>query len=378
MNIRQVPLLNLRALHAPVRAEILTALERVFDSQAFILGGEVAELEREIAAYCQAPHAVGCASGTDALILALRAAGIGPGDAVLTTPFSFFATASAIHLVGARPVFADIDRTTWNLSPASATAAAARPQPAPIKAMIPVHLFGGCADMDPLLELAAAQGWTVIEDAAQAIGATYRQGRRAAGMADYGCLSFFPSKNLGGLGDGGLVTARSEPGAGRLTMLRGHGSRRKYVHELVGYNSRLDTLQAAALRVKLRYLDRETAGRQDNAARYRELLAGVRQVRTPAPAPWQTRHVYNQFVIAAERRDELKEDLARRGVGTEIYYPVPLHLQPCFAALGYRAGDFPESEQASAEVLALPVHSALDPEDVAYVAAAIKDFYDGK
>ena len=370
-------MLNLQALHAPVRAEILAALERVFDSQAFILGDEVRILEQQIAAYCQAPHAVGCASGTDALILALAAAGIGPGDLVVTTPFSFFATASAIYRVGARPVFADIDPATFNLSPEALAGVARRGQPQRIKAVIPVHLFGGCADMDPLLELAAAHAWTVIEDGAQAIGATYR-GRPAMSMGAFGCLSFFPTKNLGGLGDAGMVTALDHGAAQRLRALRVHGSTRKYFHETVGYNSRLDTLQAAALGVKLRYLDAETAGRQGNAVRYRELLADCAEVTTPSPAPWQTRHVYNQFVIRAERRDELKRYLGDEGIGTEIYYPLPLHLQPCFADLGYRPGDFPQSEQAAADVLALPVHSALSGEELEYVAERIRGFYEGK
>ena len=372
---RRVPLLNLQALHAPVRAEILAALGRAFDSQAFILGEEVRLLEQEIAAYCQAPHAVGCASGTDALILALAAAGIEPGDRVVTTPFSFFATASAIHRVGARPVFADIDPVTFNLSPEALAEPARREKG--IKAVIPVHLFGGCADMDPVLELAAAHGWTVIEDGAQAIGAAYR-GRPAMSMGAFGCLSFFPSKNLGALGDAGMVTTLDHGAAQKLRALRMHGSTRKYFHETVGYNSRLDTLQAAALRVKLAYLDAETAGRQANAARYRELLADCREVATPVSAPWQTRHVYNQFVIRAERRNELKLYLEDVGIGTEIYYPLPLHLQPCFAHLNYQAGDFPVSERAAAEVLALPVHSALAGEELEYVAEWIHAFYEGR
>ena len=375
--VRQVPLLDLRALHQPLRSEILAALERVFDSQNFILGEDVHHLERQIAAYCGVAHAVGCASGTDALVLALAASGIGPGDGVLTTPFSFFATASAIHRVGATPVFADIDPVTFNLDPAAAGEVARRRHgPGEIKAVIPVHLYGGTADMDATLTLAGAQGWSVIEDAAQAIGAEDR-GRRAAGLGRFGCLSFFPSKNLGGLGDGGMITARDEAGAARLRSLRQHGSTRKYYHETIGYNSRLDSLQAAALSVKLGRLDAETAGRQRNAARYSEILAGT-PVLTPRPAPFQTRHVFNQYVIRAPRRDALKSYLGEQGIGTEIYYPLPLHLQECFAALGHRAGDFPESEAAAGEVLALPVHSALTAEDLEYVAAAIGNFYVGK
>jgi dTDP-4-amino-4,6-dideoxygalactose transaminase len=374
MSARQVPLLNLQALHAPMRAEMLAAFERVFDSQGFILGEDVARLEREIGAYTGAPFAVGCASGTDALILALKAAGIEPGDRVLTTPFSFFATASSIHLVGARPVFADIDPATFNLSPEAVAHAAGR-GPA-LKAVIPVHLYGGCADMDPILTLAGEHGWTVIEDGAQAIGATYR-GRPALSIGRFGCLSFFPSKNLGGVGDGGMITALDRADAQSLRAWRVHGSTRKYYHDTVGYNSRLDTLQAAALSVKLRYLDAETTGREANAARYRELLAGS-DVTLPQPAPWQTRHVYNQFVIRAPRRDELKAFLAGQGIGTEIYYPLPLHLQQCFAGLGYQPGDFPESERAAAEVLALPIHSALTDEDLVYVSDRIRGFYEGR
>ena len=368
--MRQVPLLDLKALHAPVRTEILAAIERVFDSQSFVLGEPVTLLENAIGTYCRAPYAVGCASGTDALILALTAAGVQPGDQVLTTPFSFFATASAIHHVRAVPVFADIDPATFNLDPQAAEAC-----PSSIKAVIPVHLFGGCADMDPLLKLARHRGWRVIEDAAQAIGAGHRQGH-AASLGDFGCLSFFPSKNLGGLGDGGMVTCLDAADRQRLVALRNHGSTRKYFHETVGYNSRLDTLQAAALLVKLRHLDAETAARQANAARYTELLAGLPVV-TPPTASYQTRHVFNQFVIRAPRRDELKQYLASRGIGTEIYYPLPLHLQECFRHLGYAAGAFPVSEEAARQVLALPIHSALSDEDLEWVARAIRAFYDG-
>ncbi len=369
---RAVPLLNLQALHAPLRREILAELERVFDSQAFVLGEDVRLFEHEIAAYCQAPHAVGCASGTDALILSLVAAGVGPGDRVITTPFSFFATASAIHHVGAVPVFADIDPVTYNLDPQALTAVARRTPG--VKAVIPVHLFGGCADIKPILALAAESGWRVIEDGAQAIGAAYR-GLPALTLGDFGCLSFFPSKNLGGLGDGGMIIVRRPEDAQRLRSLRVHGSTVKYFHETVGYNSRLDTLQAAALRVKLRHLDRETEGRQSNAALYRTLLSRL-PLRLPSPAGYQTRHIYNQFTIASPRRDELKAHLAERGVGSEIYYPLPLHLQQCFRHLGYSAGDFPHSEQAAAEVLSLPIHSALEAGDLEWVADSIRAFFE--
>ena len=369
---RQVPLLDLKALHAPIREEIFAEMARVFDSQSFILGEDVARLERSIAAYCHVPFAVGCASGTDALILALAAAGVGRGDRVITSPFTFFSTASAIHLLGAEPVFADIDPATFNLCPRALERAAERCS-GPVKAVIPVHLFGGSADMDPILGTAARHGWTVIEDGAQAVGAEYA-GRRVLGIGAFGCLSFFPSKNLGGLGDGGMVTAAGPEAAQLLRMLRVHGSTQKYFHERVGYNSRLDTLQAAVLNVKLRFLDQETAGRQRHAAHYGELLAGL-PVGTPVPAAYQTRHVFNQYVIRTPRRDDLKAHLGRAGVGAEIYYPLPLHLQECFRYLGYRRGDFPESEKAAAEVLALPVHSALADEDLAYVAGEIRRFF---
>lgn len=370
---RKIPLLDLKALHEPLREEILAELARVFDSQSFILGPDVKELEKDLAAYCQVPYVCGCASGTDALILALMAAGVGPGDRVLTTPFSFFATASSIARLGAIPVFADIDPRTFNLDPQSAAEVLARTPD--VKAMIPVHLFGGAADMDPLLALARPRGIFVVEDAAQAIGAEYK-GRRVLSLGDSGCLSFFPSKNLGGIGDGGAVTALDRGIAHKLAALRVHGSIRKYFHDWVGLNSRLDTLQAAVLRVKLRYLDRETAGRQVNAARWRELLAGG-PARTEPPAPYQTRHVYNQFVIRVPgpgRRDALKAHLEHHGIGTEIYYPLSLHEQACFQHLGYRAGDFPESERAAREVLAIPVHSALEPADLEHIAGLINRF----
>ncbi len=369
---RRVPLLNLQALHAPFRDEILAEMARVFDSQAFILGEDVSRLERSIATYCHAPFAIGCASGTDALILALAAAGVGRGDQVITSPFTFFSTASAIHLLGAKPVFADIDPATFNLCPMALEEAAERCG-GPVKAVIPVHLFGGSSDMDPILGSAARHGWRVIEDGAQAVGAEYC-GRRVLGLGTFGCLSFFPSKNLGGLGDGGMVTTSGPEDAQLLRMLRVHGSAQKYFHTHVGYNSRLDTLQAAVLNVKLRFLDAETAGRQRNAARYGELLAGL-PVRPPVPAAYQTRHVFNQYVIRCARRDELKAHLGREGVGAEIYYPLPLHLQECFRYLGYGPGDFPESEKAAGEVLALPIHSALADEDLAYVAGAIARFF---
>ncbi|MBM3795095.1 MAG: DegT/DnrJ/EryC1/StrS family aminotransferase [Acidobacteria bacterium] len=367
---RKVQLLDLKALHAPIRDEILAEVTRVIDAQSFIMGPDIKELEKEIAAYCQVQYAYGCANGSDALLLALLAAGIGHGDRALTTPFTFFATAGAIVRAGAVPVFADIDPVTFNICP-DQVADVVRKCPG-IKAMIPVHLFGGAANMDPLMKVAAERGLKVIEDGAQAIGAEYK-GKRLMSIGDIGTISFFPSKNLGGFGDGGAVTTNDEGLAQRLSALRVHGSKKKYYHEWVGVNSRLDTLQAAILRVKLRHLDKETFGRQKNAEIWRTLLAGS-GVTLPVVPDYTTRHVYNQFVIRSPKRDALKQHLADNGVGTEIYYPLSMHEQQCFANLGYRKGDFPESERAAAESLAIPVHSALPKEDMEYVAGLIRAF----
>ena len=368
---RKVQLLDLKALHQPVRDEIMAEVARVIDSQAFIMGPDVKELEKDIAAYCQVPYAYGCASGSDALFLALLAAGIGHGDKVITTPFTFFATAGAIVRAGATPVFVDIDPVTYNLLPGRVAEAAVREKG--VKAIIPVHLFGGAADMDPIMATAAQHGLVVIEDGAQAIGAEYK-GKRLMSIGDIGCISFFPSKNLGGFGDGGMVTAREEGMAKRLAALRVHGSIKKYYHEWVGINSRLDTLQAAILRVKLRHLDGETAGRQRNADTWRTLLAGTPVSMAPVPA-YQTRHVYNQFIIRVPKRDQLKAHLQENGIGSEIYYPLCMHEQVCFRDLGYEQGAFPESERAAAETLAIPVHSALPADDMEYIAGVIRGFY---
>jgi len=361
----------MRALHLPIREEVLAALTRVVDSNAFILGEDVKLLEKSLAAYCHAAYAVGCGSGSDALLLAMMTAGVRPGDAVLTTPFTFFATAGSIALAGATPVFVDIDPLTYNMDPL-ALADTLRHTPR-ARAVIPVHLYGGCADMDPILEIARERGCTVIEDGAQSIGAEYK-GRRAQSLAELGCLSFYPTKNLGAFGEGGMVLTSDEQYARKLAALRVHGALKKYYHEWVGLNSRLDSLQAAVLRVKLPYLDAETAGRQKNADRYCANLDGL-PLSLPEPAPYQTRHIYNQFVIRAPRRGQLKAFLEENGVGTDIYYPVPLHLQECFRDLGYRVGDFPISERAARDVLALPIHSALSEEDVDYVSHQIRAFY---
>jgi dTDP-4-amino-4,6-dideoxygalactose transaminase len=368
-----VPQLDLRAQYATFRKEAGRAIERVLDSQHFILGEEVWAFEHRAAEYCGVRHAIGCASGSDALLLALLALEIGPGDEVITVPFTFFATAGAIVHAGAKPVFVDIEPGTFNLDVARLAAVLDRHPKA--RAILPVHLYGGCADMDPIVELARARGVAVIEDAAQAIGSEYK-GRRAGGLAELGCFSFFPTKNLGAFGDGGMVTTNDDRLAERLRALRVHGSHTKYVYEWVGLNSRLDALQAAVLRVKIEYLDGWTAARQRNAARYTGKLHELgAPVIAPAAAPYQTRHIYNQYTLLCRRRDDLRQALAAQGIGTEIYYPLPLHLQKCFADLGYRVGDFPASERCAKEALSLPVYPELPPEDLDRVAEAIVAFY---
>jgi dTDP-4-amino-4,6-dideoxygalactose transaminase len=369
----RVNLLDLQPQHAAIREEVLAEITRVIDSQKFILGEDVRKLEEEIAAYSHTRYAVGCASGSDALHLALLALEIGPGDAVLTAPYTFFATAGEIARLGATPVFVDVEPETFNLDVNQVAEALARHPN--VKALLPIHLFGACADLDPLLSLAAERNLPVIEDAAQSIGAEYK-GRRAGSMGAMGCFSFFPSKNLGAYGDGGMVTTNDRVLAERLSALRVHGSRTRYFHEWVGANSRLDTLQAAVLRVKLRYLDSWTAGRRHNAAIYREILAGMSlPVTVPVPAAHSTRHIYNQFVIVAPRRDALREYLKEHGIGTEVYYPLPLHLQKCFASLGHRVGDFPVTERLANESLALPIYPELSREEIEYVCGGIQAFY---
>jgi dTDP-4-amino-4,6-dideoxygalactose transaminase len=366
-------LLDLKAQHAGIRSEVLEAAIRLIDSQKFILGEEVEAFERDIAGYCSVKRAVGCASGSDALFLALMAAGVGPGDRVVTTPYTFFATAGAISRIGAIPVFVDVEPDTFNMDPGLFAAALRKTGHA--RAAIPVHLFGGCADMDPICDAARVHGLVVIEDAAQAIGAEYK-GRRAGSIGDMGCFSFFPSKNLGGYGDGGMVTVDDAATADMLAALRIHGRKGKYIHEWAGVNSRLDALQAVMLRVKFRYLDEWTGRRRENAALYRQTITRLGlPVAAPPPADYQTRHVYNQFVIRAIDRDRLQAFLKERGIGTEVYYPLPLHLQRCFAELGYKAGDFPVSEQLASEALALPVNPEVSAEDIAYVCESILAFY---
>jgi dTDP-4-amino-4,6-dideoxygalactose transaminase len=365
--------LDLKAQFASIREEVMEAVTRVMESQIFILGSEVRLLEEELAAMLGAKHAVGCASGTDALILALIAAEIGEGDEVITTPFSFVATAGAIAWAGAKPVFVDIDPRTYNID-VSKIETAITPR---TRAIMPVHLFGLAADLDPIVELAKARNIVVVEDAAQAIGARYH-GRYVGTLGDFGCFSFFPSKNLGGAGDGGLLTTDDAGLAERLRLLRGHGSKTKYHHDILGTNSRLDALQAAILRVKLRHLGKWNQGRQARAAKYRELFAaaGLQQFVSLPPEPAADyEHVYNQFSIRCKRRDELREHLRLAGIPTDIYYPQPLHLQPAFDYLGYVAGQFPQSEAVSEEVLALPVFPELQESQQATIVRVIAKFY---
>jgi dTDP-4-amino-4,6-dideoxygalactose transaminase len=368
--------LDLRAQFATIREEVMQAVAQVFESQYFILGPEVKLLEEEVAAMLGAKFAVGCASGTDALILSLLAAGIGRGDEVITTPFSFIATAGAIAYVGAKPVFVDIDPVTFNLNPALLEAAITPDT----RGIMPVHLFGLPADMDPILGVAREHSLVVIEDAAQAIGSRYG-GRYTGTFCEYGCFSFFPSKNLGGAGDGGMITTNDAAIAERLQMLRVHGSKQKYIHEMVGTNSRLHALQGAVLRVKLRHLEAWQQGRQNRAERYRRLFesAGLSSfIAAPPRPPVKFEHVYNQFTIRSPRRDDLKAFLQAAGVPSEIYYPLCIHLQKAFAYLGHKPGDFPESEKASREVLSLPVYPELPDAQQDRVVQAIADFRSAK
>ena len=361
-----VPLLDLQAQYAPLRDEILAAIARVCDSQRFIGGPEVEAFEREIAADLGVAHAVGLSSGTDALLVALMALGIGPGDEVITPTFSFFATAGCVTRVGAVPRLVDIDPATFNIDPA-AVLDAMTPR---TKAIIPVHLYGQCAEMDPLLELAQRTGIAVIEDAAQAIGATYK-GRQAGAMGTVGCFSFFPSKNLGAFGDAGMLTTNDEGLAREVRLLRNHGAEPKYFHSRIGGNFRLDALQAAVLRVKRPHLENWTEGRRLNADRYDRLFAAAgAPIGLPGRAP-DRRHIFNQYVIRVQDRGAVRAELDARGIGTEVYYPVPFHLQECFAPLGYRQGHFPAAEAAAAEVLALPIYGELTEAQQAEVVQAV-------
>ena len=378
---KPVPLLDLKAQHALIHDEVREAIDRVVESQHFILGPEVEALEKEIAAYSRCEYGIGVSSGTDALLVALMAIDLKPGDEVITTPYTFFATAGAIARLGAKPVFVDIDPLSYNIDAGAVEAAITERT----RAIIPVHLYGQTVDMDPIMEIAERRNLYVIEDAAQAIGSEYR-GRRAGSIGHIGCFSFFPSKNLGGVGDGGMVTTNDSELARRVKLFRNHGYSPKYYNKVVGGNFRLDAIQAAVLRVKLKYLDQWTESRQGNAATYRNLFgeaglcvtldefsAGSPGVVLPFESP-DVRHIYNQFVIRSRRRDELVSHLKERQIGTEIYYPVPMHMQECFADLGYRKGGFPASECAADQTLALPIYPELTREMLETVVDAIADF----
>ena len=373
-SVTPVPLLDLKPQFETIRDEVDRVLRRVVDSQLFILGSEVAEFEKELAAYVGVPHAIGCASGTDALVLSLHALNLAPGDEVITTPFTFFATASCVARHGAKPVFVDIDPASFNLDPEQIEGAIS-PR---TKVLLPVHLFGQCADLDAIGAVARRHGLAVVEDACQAIGASYH-GKGAGSIGTTGAFSFFPSKNLGAFGDGGIVTTGDDAIAARLRMLRVHGERERYKHQAIGWNSRLDALQAAVLRVKLPHLDAWSRGRIANADRYDRLfrdagLVDSGRVVLPTRAPWGG-HIFNQYTIRVKDRDALGEHLKARGIGWAIYYPIPLHLQECFASLGYKAGDFPEAERAAREVLSLPIFPELAPAQLEQVVSEIAAHY---
>ncbi|MFA6034240.1 MAG: DegT/DnrJ/EryC1/StrS family aminotransferase [Myxococcota bacterium] len=360
-----VPLLDLKRQYRTIKAELDKAVQEVVESQQFIMGPVVARFEDEVAAYCGVMHAVGVSSGTDALLLSLMALGVGPGDEVITTPFTFFATAGSIARLGARPVFADIDPEDYNIDPLRIEALIT-PR---TKAIMPVHLFGQLCAMDEICAIAARHGVPVIEDAAQAIGAA-KDDRKACSFGLAGCLSFFPSKNLGGYGDGGMVLTNDEGFFKQLKLLRMHGMEPKYYHKAIGGNFRLDTLQAAVLSVKLRYLDEWSEARRRNAAQYRRLFAGTPFVGLPVEKPGYT-HIYNQFVVTVPKRDAVIECLKKAGIGADIYYPVPLHMQECFGYLGHKNGSFPVAERAAAEVLALPIFPELSIDEIEAVAGTI-------
>jgi dTDP-4-amino-4,6-dideoxygalactose transaminase len=366
-----IPLLDLKAQYATIRGEIRQAMDRVCDSQHFILGPEVECLEEEVSAFCGTRHAIGVSSGTDALLAALMAIGVGPGDEVVTSTFSFFATAGVIARLGARPVFVDINERDFNLDAAGVDAKIT----ARCKAIIPVHLFGACAEMDPILAAARKHEIAVLEDAAQAIGSKDKSGRSAGTMGSLGCFSFFPSKNLGAFGDAGMVVTEDSEMAEAVRVLRVHGGNPKYHHGVVGGNFRLDALQAAVLRVKLKYLTGWTEARRRNAARYQKYFSQTDLLEEIGLPEDSAGHIYHQFVIRCAKRDELQNYLRERGIGTEVYYPIPLHLQKCFASLGYKEGDFPQAEAAARESLALPIYPELSEQQQHNIVQEIKAFY---
>jgi len=386
----KVPLLDLKAQYSAIKPEVDRAVAEVMESQHFILGPQVQACEKAIAEYSQCKYGVGVSSGTDALLICLMAEGIGPGDEVITTPYTFFATAGSIVRVGAKPVFVDIDPVTYNLNPGKVMSKVT----AHTRAIIPVHLYGQMADMEPLMQVAQKRGLVVIEDGAQAIGAEHN-GHRAGSIGHYGCFSFFPSKNLGAAGDGGLVVTNDSQRVENLMRLRAHGSKPKYYHKVIGGNFRLDTLQAAIVLAKLKHLDEWTAARQRNAERYNQLFleSGLDIAQSGGSAPGEPgrfaksspqlllpkvvtdRHIFNQYVIRTSQRDEMKARLQDKGVSTEIYYPVPMHLQECFASLGHAPGAFPESEGAARQTLALPIYPELSEAQARYVVECIREFF---
>jgi dTDP-4-amino-4,6-dideoxygalactose transaminase len=363
----KVPLLDLKREYASIREEIDKAVFEVLNHTQFVLGPEVKSLEEKIARYCETKYAIGVASGTDALLLSLRAVGVEPGDEVITSTFSFFASAGVIANLKAIPVFVDIDPFTYNLDPEQIEKKINRKT----KAIIPVHLFGQCAEMNPILEVASRYDLKVVEDAAQAIGAKYK-GKKSGSMGDTGCFSFYPSKNLGGAGDGGMIVTNDPDLAEKLRLLRTHGSKNKYFHSTVGFNSRLDTLQAAILRVKLKYLDSWHETRRKNAAYYDKSFKGMNLI-TPKAESYNY-HIYNQYTIAVKNRDKLKEHLAQNQIGYDTYYPLPLHLQKCFEDLGYKNGDLPNSENKALEVISLPIYPGLTKEEQDFVIEKITHF----
>jgi dTDP-4-amino-4,6-dideoxygalactose transaminase len=381
----KVPLLDLKQQYSKIKNEIMTEIEAVCDSQVFILGPKVEELEKKIAEYCGAKYAVGVSSGTDALLIALMAEGVGQGDIVVTTPYSFFATVGVIARLGAIPLFVDIDERTYNIDPvklAERLKSLNSEQRGSLKAIIPVHLFGQCADMEPIIRVAREYGLKVIEDAAQAIGAGYEFSngavKRAGAMGDYGCFSFYPTKNLGAFGEGGMVTCNDEEIYKRLKIFRNHGDISRYSHRYIGGNFRLDALQAAILLIKLKYLDEWTEARIRNAGIYRE-LSKKDLIKIDFPLEKEKRHIYNQFIIKVrDGRDGLKQFLSEKGIGCEIYYPVPLHLQECFKHLKYGVGDLPVSENAALNTLALPVYPELTSDQLRYVVDSLKLFESSK
>jgi dTDP-4-amino-4,6-dideoxygalactose transaminase len=370
-DMKTVPLLDLKAQYATIREEIREAIDQVCESQHFIMGPEVKALEKEVGVFCGARYAIGMSSGTDALLASLMAIGLQPGDEVITTPYTFFATVGAVLRLGGRPVFADIDPENFNINSAQAVSKIT-PR---TKAIIPVHLFGQCADMDPILKGASENQLYIIEDAAQAIGARDTHGRQAGTMGDIGCFSFFPSKNLGAFGDGGMVITDNEKLAGLLIVLRVHGAEPKYYHKMVGGNFRLDALQAAILRVKLKYLGQWTEQRRQAASRYRRLFEEMKLLDQISLLKDSPGHIYHQFVARFPGRDRLQSFLREKGIETAVYYPVPLHLQDCFRELGYRRGDFPNAEAAAGDSLALPIYPEITAEQQRYVVEQVAEFY---